>query len=255
MLQQTQAVRVVTAFERFLDAFPTVASLAAASRADVVRAWNGLGYNRRAVALSDAARVIEREHAGRIPSDPDVLRSLPGVGPYTAAAVASLAFGVPVPAIDTNVRRVLARVHLGDEPHDVSASRIRELAGAWIDRADPSSWNQALMDLGRECCRPRPRCDACPLAAGCRFLAEGSSPRPSPRRQGAFPGSARQVRGAVVRVLRGSPSATLDRLAARTGFEVAFVAAAVRALHDEGIIRAERRALDGRGAGRVRLST
>lgn len=102
MLQQTQAARVVPVFVRFLGAFPSVASLAAAGRGDVVRAWAGLGYNRRAVALSEAARAIVRDHDGRVPADPQVLRTLPGVGPYTAAAVAALAFGAPVAAVDTN---------------------------------------------------------------------------------------------------------------------------------------------------------
>jgi A/G-specific adenine glycosylase len=255
MLQQTQAARVGPAFERFLSTFPSVAALAAASRADVVRAWEGLGYNRRAVALSEAARTIAREHAGRIPSDPARLRSLPGVGPYTASAVASLAYGVPVPAVDTNVRRVVARVHLGQDPHDAPPKVIRTAAEAWLDPEDPGSWNQALMDLGREICRPRPRCDACPLADACLFLATGAIPGPSRRRQGRFEGSTRQVRGAIVHVLRGSPSPTLDQLAARTGFELARVARAVGDLHEEGVLDASRSALEGRGSGRVRLAT
>ena len=113
MLQQTQASRVVPAYRVFMARYPTVRSLAAASRRDVVRTWNGLGYNRRAVWLSEGAREIVREHGGRIPRDPATLRALPGVGPYTAAAVASMAFGQPVAVVDTNVRRVVARVHLG----------------------------------------------------------------------------------------------------------------------------------------------
>jgi A/G-specific adenine glycosylase len=103
MLQQTQAGRVVPAFRSFLRRFPTVRTLAAAPRRDVVREWGGLGYNRRAVRLSEAARAIVRDHGGRIPRDPSALRELPGVGPYTAAAVASLGFGEPVAVVDTNV--------------------------------------------------------------------------------------------------------------------------------------------------------
>ncbi|MGH2637253.1 MAG: A/G-specific adenine glycosylase, partial [Actinomycetota bacterium] len=141
MLQQTQAARVAPAFERFVSTFPGVRSLAVASRADVLRAWDGLGYNRRAVALSEAARTIERDHGGRVPSDPRVLRSLPGVGPYTADAVASLAFGAPVPALDTNVRRVVARVRLGVEAHQVTGGRLRSEAEDWLDRDDPGGWN------------------------------------------------------------------------------------------------------------------
>jgi len=253
MLQQTQAARVVPAFERFLASFPTVESLAAASRGDVVRAWNGLGYNRRAVALSEAAREIVRELGGRVPSDPERLRALPGVGPYTAAAVASLAFGVRVPALDTNVRRVVARVGAGLDASELSRPRTLELAEAWIDRDDPGAWNQALMDLGREVCRPRPRCDACPLADGCRFLAAGASPARPGRTQGRFEGSSRQVRGAIVRVLRERSSVTLGGIAARTGLEPGRVRDAVRDLHREGLIVAGTGALAGRASGRVRL--
>src|SRR5438876_715357 len=128
MLQQTQAARVAPAFGRFVERFPTVRDLAAAPRAEVLRAWAGLGYNRRAVALSEAARAIVRDHSGRVPSDPAALQRLPGVGPYTAAAVASLAYGVPAPALDTNVRRVVARARVGTEPHEVRAGDLRSAA-------------------------------------------------------------------------------------------------------------------------------
>ncbi len=254
MLQQTQAARVVPAYERFLATFPTVASLGSAARSEVVRAWAGLGYNRRAVRLSQAARIIVRDHEGRVPSDPRVLRTLPGVGPYTSAAVASLASGTPVAAVDTNVRRIVARLHLGAEAHDVPAARVGELAARWLDVRDPGGWNQALMDLGREVCRPRPRCEACPLAAGCRFLTSSATPRPAPRRQGRFGGSSRQLRGAVVRVLRERSSATLRSIADETGFELDRVREGVRALHREGILAAGAGALRGRPAGRARLA-
>ncbi|MGZ5352712.1 MAG: A/G-specific adenine glycosylase [Actinomycetota bacterium] len=255
MLQQTQAARAVPVFERFLARFPTVDALASAPRSEVVRAWAGLGYNRRAVALSEAAREIERAHGGRIPGDPEVLRTLPGVGPYTAAAVASFAFGAPVPALDTNVRRVVARARLGRDPDDVAVGEITAAADAWIDRADPGAWNQGLMDLGREVCRAKPRCDACPVATGCRFLADGVSPRAPRRRQGPFAGSTRQVRGAVVDVLRERPSATLATLVARTGFEPHRIHHAVATLHAEGMLVARPAALDGRPSGVVRLAT
>ena len=159
MLQQTQASRVAPAFGSFLRRFPTVRALAAATRGDVVREWGGLGYNRRAVRLSEAARVVVRHHGGRIPRDPVALRELPGVGPYTAAAVASLGFGEPVAVVDTNVRRVVSRVYLGLDGHQVSSKEAWGLAEGWLDRDDPVTWNQALMDLGREVCRPEPRCD------------------------------------------------------------------------------------------------
>ena len=236
MLQQTQAGRVVPAFRSFLRRFPTVRTLAAAPRRDVVREWGGLGYNRRAVRLSEAARAIVRDHGGRIPRDLSALRELPGVGPYTAAAVASLGFGEPVAVVDTNVRRVVARVHLGIDGHDVSARQVWALADAWLDRGDPITWNQAVMDLGREVCRPTPRCDACPLARVCRFHVAGAIAARGYPRQGAFEGSTRQVRGAVVRALRSHPSLTRTRLADQTGFAPERIEAAVGTLTTDGLI-------------------
>ncbi len=174
---------------------------------------------------------------------------------YTAAAVTSLAFGEPVAAIDTNVRRVVARVHLGVEGHEAAPAEVASLAGSWVDRRDPGSWNQAVMDLGREVCRPRPRCEVCPLARMCRFRSAGAAPRPSPRRQGPFEGSTRQVRGAVVRSLRDERSATLGRLARLTGFDAGRVAIAVSALAADGVVDAGPAARAGRPRGRVRLAS
>src|SRR5262245_40868147 len=248
MLQQTQASRVAEAYRRFLARFPTVRSLATASRRDVVRAWNGLGYNRRAVWLSEGARAIVREHGGRLPRDPATLRTLPGVGPYTAAAVASMAFGEPVAVVDTNVRRVVARVHLGVDGREAPNGTVWELAQAWLDRDDPVTWNQAVMDLGREVCRPRPRCDVCPLARSCRFRRSGAvAVRGSRRVEDPFEGSSRQVRGAIVRALRSHESLSVARLAAETGFDGERVDAAVAGLTTDGLIE--------RFGGRVRLAT
>ena len=248
MLQQTQASRVAEAYRRFLARFPTVRSLAAASRRDVVHAWDGLGYNRRAVWLSEGARAIVRDHGGFVPRDPAALRALPGVGPYTAAAVASMAFGEPVAVVDTNVRRVIARVHLGVDGRDAPVARVWELAQDWLDRDDPVTWNQAVMDLGREICRPRPRCDVCPVAGVCRFRRSGAvAMRGSGGAQDPFEGSSRQVRGAVVRALRSRESLSVARLATETGFDAGRVEAAVDGLTTDGLI--ERR------SGRVRLAT
>jgi A/G-specific adenine glycosylase len=247
MLQQTQAARVVPAFRSFLRRFPTVRALAAAPRRDVVAEWGGLGYNRRAVRLSEAARAIVRDHGGRIPRAKDELLELPGVGPYTAAAVASMAFAEPVAVVDTNVRRVVARVHLGIEGHEVPSKEMWALADAWLDRGDPAMWNQALMDLGREVCTPKPDCEACPLARVCRFRLSGAVARRGPRRQGPFEGSTRQVRGAVVSALRSHPWLTPAHLASETGFSVDRVEAAVEALTVDGLVEVE--------AGRVRLAS
>ena len=174
MLQQTQAARVVPYYERFLARFPDPAACAAAPAAAVLRAWSGLGYNRRALALHRAAGVVAREGW---PAD---LSSLPGVGPYTAAAVASFAFGASVLAVDVNVRRVLSR--------------------RGLEVAEPSpQLNQALMELGATVCTARaPRCDVCPLAEGCEGPG-GAAPRG--RARARFEDTDRFVRGRVVAAL------------------------------------------------------
>jgi A/G-specific adenine glycosylase len=191
MLQQTQATRVVPYYEAFLARFPDPATLAAAPAREVLSAWSGLGYNRRALALQRAAKQIH-EHGW-----PDDLTELPGVGPYTAAAVGSFAFDRQVAAVDTNVRRVLTR-H-GGEGVDVAA-RAAELLPA--GRA--ADFNQAMMELGATVCRPRaPRCGDCPVHLGCA----GPVP-PRPRRRGAerFEDSDRWARGRIVAaLLEGRP--------------------------------------------------
>ncbi|MFN2589638.1 MAG: A/G-specific adenine glycosylase [Actinomycetota bacterium] len=255
MLQQTQASRVEPAFERFVGAYPTVEDLATASTAGALRAWAGLGYNRRAVALARTARAVVRDHAGRIPSDPSQLRTLPGIGPYTAAAVASIAFRRRVAAVDTNVRRVVARVVRGSEPDDVAPRSIQAAADLLVAAADPGRWNQAVMDLGRDVCRPVPRCDRCPLRAACRFRP-GPVASVTPRRSRAepFDGSRRQLRGQIVRELLSRGIGTIGGLCAATGQPLPRVTAAVVALADEGLVRAGAAALAGRPRGRVRLA-
>jgi A/G-specific adenine glycosylase len=253
MLQQTQAARVAPAFDRFVSRFPTVRSLAAAAIADVIRAWTGLGYNRRAVALASAARAIVRDHGGRVPDDPVLLRELSGVGQYTADAVASLAYGRPVPAVDTNVLRVIARAVLGRQPEDVSAGAVRAAAQLEIDERDPGGWNQAVMDLGREICRPAPRCHECPLAGSCRFRRKGHAARARMRSGSAFEGSTRQLRGRVIAELAEGPR-TLGALAARTGQPAQPLAAALSRLVADGLVEASPSALAGRQRGRVRLA-
>jgi A/G-specific adenine glycosylase len=259
MLQQTQAARVAPAFESFLLAFPSVERLAAAPMADVLRAWAGLGYNRRAVALSRAARAVVRDHGGAIPADPMSLRRLPGVGPYTAAAVASIAYGTAIPAVDTNVRRVVARAAMGRAPETVSSAAVATQAARWIDSRDPGGWNQAVMDLGREVCRPVPRCDACPLAPGCVWRSRRGNRRatqPLPRRQAPppFEGSTRQLRGRIVRHLGSREWASLSALSQATDRPLAEVAAAVRSLASDGLVHAGPAALQERPGGRVRLA-
>ncbi|MGZ8650735.1 MAG: A/G-specific adenine glycosylase [Actinomycetota bacterium] len=248
MLQQTQASRVAEAFPVFIERFPDVGALAAASRADVLRAWGGLGYARRAVALQAATRRIARDHGGEVPSDVTSLIDLPGIGPYTAAAVASIAFGIPVAAVDTNVRKVMARVAFGREPDEVPEADIVDAAARWLPLQAPGDWNQAVMNLGREVCRATPRCDVCPLAEACRFSARGRVGRRSGRRQPPFEGSMRQARGGVLRELRGRDrAATIQTVAAALGLPMPRVDLAVDALERDGLVQRT-------DSGRVRLA-
>jgi A/G-specific adenine glycosylase len=253
MLQQTQAARVAPAYVGFLERFPSVEALAAAPRGDVVRAWRALGYPRRAVALSAAARAMVRDHGSRVPDDPALLETLPGIGPYTAAAIAALGYGRPVAALDTNVRRVTARTMLGTEPHRVPARELPAAAARWLGDHRPGDVLQGLMDLGRTVCRPIPKCPVCPLAGGCRFRASGARPERSARRQPAYEGSLRQVRGAVLRTLRAGAPATVERLATATGFPPERIAAAIRGMAADGVVAAGPAALAGRPRGRVAL--
>jgi A/G-specific adenine glycosylase len=235
MLQQTQAPRVAPIFRGFMARFPDVGVLSSVARAELLRAWAGLGYHRRALALREAARAIVRDHGGEVPRDVASLRALPGVGPYTAAAVASIAFGVPVAAVDTNVRRITARVVHGAEPEKIPARLLQAEADAMVDPASPGEWNQALMDLGRFVCRPEPRCAECPLAKGCRFALEGGSPHPSARRQPAFEGSTRQARGRVLAELRERGGASVLELSTGTGMPVERTSRAAASLAEDGL--------------------
>jgi A/G-specific adenine glycosylase len=259
MLQQTQASRVISAYTAFLRRFPTVRSLAEATRGAVIQAWGSLGYNRRAVALFQAARRIDIEYGGRVPSDPETLQRLPGVGPYTAAAVSSIAFNTPIAAVDTNVRRVIARFSAGGDPEAVPNHELRLIAERWLDRRAPGAWNQAVMDLGREVCRPVPRCDQCPLASDCRYR-RGSTARarlarrPNGRGAGTqFDGSFRQLRGGIVAALRERSPMTIRALVRLTGRSHSAVVSAVNALACDGLVRAEPAALAGRPTARVAL--
>jgi A/G-specific adenine glycosylase len=237
MLQQTQAPRVAPVFEAFMRSFPDLAALAAASRGDVVRAWAGLGYHRRAVALHEAARTIVRRHDGAVPGDLQALRALPGVGPYTASAVGAIAFGRPVVALDVNVRRVSARVVFGVDPDERVEGDIAEAARTLLDLRDPGTWNEAMMDLGREVCRPAPRCDVCPIGRWCAYRGAGrAGGHRSGRSQGPFAGSNRQARGRIVAFLRDRPSAGIGGLATATGMDAERVGAAVDGLVRDGIV-------------------
>jgi A/G-specific adenine glycosylase len=207
MLQQTQVDRVVPYYQRFLAAFPDPATCAAAAPAEVVRLWSGLGYNRRALNLHRAAVAVVERHGGALPDDDAALRALPGVGPYTARAVRSFAFGADVAAVDTNAVRVLSRAVAGRGLRGPEAfalgDRLVPPRGSW-------EFNQAMFDLGATVCTAtRPACADCPLRRLCAWRRQDpSSPDPwraSPqtRRQSTFAGSDRQGRGRLLDALRG----------------------------------------------------
>jgi A/G-specific adenine glycosylase len=188
MLQQTRVEAVKAPYERFLARFPTPARFAAASDDELLVAWRGLGYYRRARLLRDGARAVVAAHGGAVPADTGALAELPGVGAYTLGAVASIAFGVPLVAVDGNVERVVARHRGLRELVDAAAGRraVRAQAEAWLDHAQPGDFNQAMMELGATVCTPTsPRCADCPVAADCVARAEGLTaelPRKKPPR-------------------------------------------------------------------------
>jgi A/G-specific adenine glycosylase len=176
MLQQTRVKAVLPRYEAFLDRFPDPRALAAADVEEVLAAWSGLGYYRRARSLHAAAREMVDRHDGRVPDDREGLLALPGVGDYTAGAVLSIAFRRPEPVVDGNVERVLSRVFRirGNVKRGAARRRIRELAEELVREGRPDLVNQALMELGALVCTPRsPRCDGCPLRDRCAGLAAG----------------------------------------------------------------------------------
>ena len=167
MLQQTQVARVLDYYPRFLARYPTIEDLAAASDDAVRESWEGLGYYARARNLHATARRVVADHAGVLPSAPEALRRLPGIGRYTAGAVASLAYSARVPAVDTNAERVLARV-FGLRRGTSRTRRVWSIAAALVERGRPEDLNQALMDLGATVCvARRPRCGGCPVRTVC----------------------------------------------------------------------------------------
>jgi|SRR5579875_2009150 len=215
MLQQTGVPRVLQKYPQFLAAFPTPDALARATTADVLRSWEGLGYNRRALNLKRAAEAIVRDYGGQVPSSVPELERLPGVGRYTARAVACFAFNAQVPVVDTNVRRVLA----GFAGRELSERETEELAERLLPPGRAADWNQALMDYGSMVYKARPRRKSRP--------------------EGPFVTSNRYWRGRIVDVLRGHHGLTLDALIdilPQQHRDEGRVRSLVRALHEEGLV-------------------
>jgi A/G-specific adenine glycosylase len=215
MAQQTQMSRVLLCYERFLAVFPTVESLALATPGEVIRAWKGMGYNQRAVRLHRAAKTIVAQGWPRTAKE---LERIDGIGPFTAAIVASFAFGEPAACVDTNVVRVLARLS-GDET--LRGKRLQQLADAVLPRSEPARWNQAMMDYGARVCGTRPKCGECVIARWCASRDYLSSETAVPQRTmlpkvaerraaykakaARFEETPRYFRGRIIDVLRELP--------------------------------------------------
>lgn len=197
MLQQTTTVHAAPYFETFTRRWPTVEALAAAPEADVMAAWAGLGYYARARNLMACARAVSERHAGRFPASEDALRTLPGLGAYTAAAVAAIGFGRAANVVDGNVERVMARLFAEPTPLPNAKPRLKALAAKLVRDERPGDWAQALMDLGATICRPRrPLCGRCPWRGDCAAYASGE--QESYPRRAAKPERPRRVGAAFV---------------------------------------------------------
>ena len=207
MAQQTQVARVTPVYRRFMTSFPTPAACAGSPLGAVIRAWQGLGYNRRAINLHRAASVMVADHRGQVPSDLGGLLALPGVGPYTARAVLAFAFGADVGVVDTNAGRVLSRAVAG---RPLRAKEAQDLVDAMVPAGRGWAFGQALLDLGAGVCvAVAPRCSECPVVRRCRWSARGRRfPDPADgsagvsTAQSAFAGSDRQGRGLLIDALR-----------------------------------------------------
>ncbi|MCD9200085.1 A/G-specific adenine glycosylase [Aeromicrobium wangtongii] len=205
MLQQTPVARVLPVYEAWLERWPTPADLAAEPAGEAVRAWGRLGYPRRALRLHAAATAIVEGHGGQVPTSPEDLRALPGVGEYTAAAIISFAHGGRAVVMDTNIRRVLARVVTGVEfPAAAVTAAERELATSLLPAERAHVWAAATMELGALVCTARsPQCQVCPVAQMCRWRAAGHPAHDGPPRRGqSWEGTDRQCRGRLMAVLR-----------------------------------------------------
>ena len=245
MAQQTQASRAAEYWERFMARFPTVEALAAATPADVLREWQGLGYDRRALALWRTARIVVDEHDGRIPAAVTELEKLPGIGPYTARAVAAIAFGIPVGAVDVNVRRVLGRI-AGADPAAPDGPTMQRLADESVPTDRAADWTHAVMDIGARLCRPRaPSCEACPARPWCRYASmaagrsQGGTAAPHAGRRPATPFAStnRWLRGRILDRLRAAQDGEWVALDSSIGVhDLARVQAAANAMAADGVV-------------------
>ena len=220
MLQQTQAHRVIPKWHSFLSLYPNWITLASAPLADLIREWVGLGYNRRIIRASKAARIILNQYQGDLPSEPELLLALPGVGNYTSSAIQCFAFNKPVPVVDVNVNRVLIRFYGLKSPQ--APSRIRELAKQSLPKRHTYEWNQALMDIGASICKAKKiNCTICPLRKSCRTSSAGkTSIYVSKTTRSVYKGSNRYFRGQILNQLKihtKNKKVSLDHLSTTIG--------------------------------------
>ena len=240
MLQQTQASRVVGPYLAMVERFDTPSAMASCNQATIVRLWQGLGYNSRALRLHRCAAAIVENHGGQVPRDEAGLRSLPGVGPYTARAIMAFAYEDDVAVVDTNVSRVLSRCVAGAS---LSRRQAQELADAMVLPGRAWDLNQAILDHGAIMCRSTPMCSACPIKRSCSWARSGfQEPDPAsvsalaPAKQARFLGSNRQLRGRLIQLARRN---TLDPAALRAlsdDFGESRIAPALEALIGEGFL-------------------
>ncbi|MDO5662874.1 MAG: A/G-specific adenine glycosylase [Brachybacterium sp.] len=246
MLQQTPVVRVLPRWQAWMERWPAPSDLAAAPKAEVLRMWDRLGYPRRALRLIECARAIVRDHDGVVPADEVTLRALPGIGEYTAAAIAAFAHGQRAVVADVNIRRVLARAVTGTAQPGASVTATeRELTRCTLPVGSERSvrWNQAVMELGALVCTARsPACNACPLAApaapgekGCAWLAAGRPAPLSPRRRQEFTGTDRQLRGQIMALLRARGDAPWEDIVALDPADTARVERCAASLVSDGL--------------------
>ncbi|HEV2744923.1 MAG TPA: A/G-specific adenine glycosylase [Rubrobacter sp.] len=228
MLQQIQVKRAIPFYERFLARFPTVEALARAPLSDAIRVWGDLGRYRRVVNLHRTARIVVDDHGGNVPSDPDVLLELPGIGPYTAGAVACFAYERDVPFFDTNMHRVLHRAFFGPDVPAATAKpkEVMELAAGLLPSGRGWAWNQAVMEFGAlRCTARRPACEGCPLHDHCKArpkMARALAGAPRAKRNGPVPRYEETniyLRGRVLARLREAPApgVTIPDLALQIG--------------------------------------
>ncbi|HWB66655.1 MAG TPA: A/G-specific adenine glycosylase [Mycobacteriales bacterium] len=246
MLQQTPAARVAPAWREWMARWPTPADLAAAPPGEAVRQWGRLGYPRRALRLHATAVALLADHGGIVPADYDELRALPGVGSYTAAAVAAFGYGTRQPVLDTNVRRVYARFFDGKYDATTTSPTVAERAAALnrVPREQPERYSVAVMELGALLCTAQaPRCAGCPLAGGCAWLAAGKPPAEVTRKPQPYAGTDRQVRGRLLAVLRDAPDPVWQDSLVAVWDDATQRERALAGLLDDGLVQ---RAADGR---------